>query len=684
MIINVIILLGSYAGYRLIESVRGEGEDDGPLDRGVDAGVSEAGHEAGHEVGHDENDHGEDDLRGDEARARDLATPVHTRGVGAGVAAMGLSATRALGMAVPYAAPVGLVLTVWATLPMMRRAEDSLRQRRVDNDVLSSTVSLLTLGLDQLFAAGLQAGAYHLGQLLALRAKDAVEASVIEVSAQPTMVWQRSNGVVASFALESLEEGDLVVVSAGDTIPVDGTIVAGYASIDERILSGESAPAEKGVGDEVLASTIVLSGTIDVEVERSGAATAAARMAALLEQAGEFKSDLQLQGERWSDGLAAPVLVASAISAPFIGLPSAIALLFAAPSNAIRATGSLQTASHLTASARQGVLVRDGRGFEALAGVDTVLFDNTGTLTEDAFDFEALRSRGALSERRLLGLAAALERRMSHPIASAILAEARGRELELPPVEGLAVVLGGGVHGHVEGKELHLGSLRFLSHQGVTVDERWAAEFAALDKVACTHVFFAVDGHLEGAIALKPRVRREAEQVIEELRALGMKHIAIVSGDAPAPTRAVAESLRLDDWHAETLPEEKARLVAQLQAQGRSVCFIGDGINDALAMKQADASVSLVGASALAAQTAQLILMDGGLRALPEAFVRSRELLRGLTVTLGAWATYALGAMVGAGLLRVGVLATTVAYGTMLSACGLYSAWPALTLRRRS
>jgi len=676
VLLNIIILLGSYAGYRLLETVQSDDEGDTPLDRSADAGV------AG--VALDQEYQDKDDVpRENETRAH-VSTPVHAQGVGAGVAAMGLSATRALGLGLPFAAPVSLVLTVWATLPMLRRAEDSLRQHKVNNDVLSSTASLLTLGLGQLFAAGLQAGAYHLGQLLALRAKDAAEASVLDLSAQPTMVWRRINGLVVSFALERLELGDIVVVSAGDTIPVDGTIVDGHASIDERILTGESAPAEKEVGDEVLASAIVLSGTIDIEVEHSGAETAAARMAALLEQAGEFKSDLQLQGERWSDGMAAPVLVASAISAPLIGVPSAVALLFAAPSNAIRATGALQTASHLTAISRQGILVRDGRGFEALAGVDTVLFDKTGTLTEDAFDFEVLRSRGALSESRLLGLAAALEQRMSHPIAAAIVTEARGRGIELPPVEGLAVVLGGGVHGHIEGKELHLGSLRFLAHQGITADEDWAAEFVALDEVACTNVFLAADGRLEGAIALKPRVRPEAEHVIEQLRALGMKHIGIVSGDAPAPTRAVAESLHLDGWHAETLPEEKAALVARLQAQGRSVCFIGDGINDALAMRQADASVTLVGASALATQTAQLLLVDGSLRELPEAFVRSRELLRGLTVTLGVWATYAVGAMVGAAVLRAGVLATTIAYGTMLSACGLYSAWPALLPRKRS
>lgn len=653
MIVNVAILLGIYVGYRYLEArnepSQGDADPPAPQDDDDDEGAA--------------------------------AQATHETQLGAGVVAIGLGATRTLGVAGPLAIPASLALTLYATLPILRRAESSLRRGKIDNNVLSSAVSVATLGLGQLFAAGLQASAYHLGQIMALRAKDASRRSLLEVAIEPDTVWRRVDDAVVRVPLETVTTSDVLVVSAGEIVPVDGTVISGQASIDERILSGESAPADKEVGDEVFATTIVVSGTIDIAVQRSGAQTAAARVAALLEQTAEFKSQLQLQGERWSDLAAGPVLLLSAMSAPFIGTSSAVAVLFAAPSNAIRATTSLQTASHLTATKRQGVLVRDGRGLEALSGIDTVLFDKTGTLTEDALDFEALHSAGTLTPQQLLVFAAALEARMSHPVAAAILAHAHHEGLDLPPVEEYAVVLGGGVRGRVEGHEVLLGSLPFIRNQQIDVDPPWLTELATAPRADCTIVFLAVDGRLQGALALKPRVRREAEQVIEQLRALGIGHIAIVSGDAAAPTESVARALKLDAWHAEVRPEQKAQMVTAMQDEGRSVCFVGDGINDALALKKANASVSIAGAATLATDTAQLVLLGGDLQDLPAVFTRSRKLHRDLKVTLGFWGTYAVSSMIGVGLFQYSVLPSTIAYATALAASGLYAAWPLLTTR---
>ncbi|MCA9688315.1 MAG: HAD-IC family P-type ATPase, partial [Myxococcales bacterium] len=527
------LLIGAYAGYRALETRRPR-RDEHPQRRALPRAPQSQGADLD-----------------DEAAGLDgaIERADHRRRLGASAAASGLGLIKF----VPFAAPASLALTIYATLPILRRAELAIRQRKVNNDVLCSIISVATLGLTRLLAAGIQASAYHLGQLMALRAKDSTTRGLRAVIAEPEQVWIRHGDAEVSMPLARVRRDDVVVVRAGEVIPVDGVVVKGPASVDERALRGEAIPAEKHEGDVVYAATLVVGGVLEIRVQRSGAATTAARVAALLERSTHFRSQIQLKGERWSDAAAAPVIALSALSAPFIGASAAVAMLFAVPTNTIRAVGSLQTASYFTACYRRGVLIQDGRGLERLHSVDCVLFDKTGTLTEGALTFVAAHTRGLATSERLLALAAALDRRVAHPIAEAIVREAARRQLELPPVESVSVIPGGGVIGRIQGQQICLGSTRFMARQGI------AAPVADPRGIAGVHV--AIDGELQGWIELEPQVRAEAREVVNALRSLGVRHLAVVSGDAEGPTAAVARALGLDAWHAALLPEDKTRLV---------------------------------------------------------------------------------------------------------------------------
>jgi heavy metal translocating P-type ATPase len=671
------ILLSIYAGARLFEVVRGkqqqpgdalpDGDPDSTTARLVDSAASSTATEApssswlmpsqDHQIAHHAH---------------------HTR---LSATAVGLSVVGLAAPAITAAAPLSVILTVYSTLPMLRRCEKSLLEGKVGNDVLSAVVSVTTVGLGQLLAAALQSAAYHLGGFMALRAKEVSGQIVEECFEEPSLLWTRSGDVEVQIPLAELQPDDVVVVHAGEVVGVDGRIIAGEASIDECALTGEAMPAHKRVGDPVFAGTLVIAGEFDIEVECSGKQTVAARFEALLEQTSNYKSQLQLRGEKWSDGVALPLLGISALSLPVLGPSAAVTMLFAAPTNAIRVMASLQTASHLTSITRQGALVKDGRALEALSDIDTVLMDKTGTVTDKVPRIEAVVSLGSLSQVRLLELAAAVDQTVAHPISDALMDEVLRRGLTIPAARDRRIFPGKGVRGRVDSALVHVGNQRLMTEVGVAVDP---GRFERLDDRRADHstiVFVAVDGALEGAIEVRPRIRPEAEGMLAQLRDMGVRHIALVSGDARVPTRAVATALGLDDYHAEVSPEGKAQLVGQLRDSGHRICFIGDGINDALAMKIADASVSMLGATPMATDTAQLVLLDGSLREFPEAVRGAKRLNRGLRVTLGYTAGYGVSIMVASGVFGMGVLAGTIAYFTVFSAGACYSGWPLLRER---
>ena len=301
-----------------------------------------------------------------------------------------------------------------------------------------------------------------------------------------------------------------------------------------------------------------------------------------------------------------------------MGPAGAVAVLNSDLGTGIRMAAPLAMLSSLSVCAHKGILVKDGRALEQMNEVDTVIFDKTGTLTHERPEVSRIIATAGVSRERVLQLAAAAERKFHHPIALAILHRAEELGLDLPPHDDTHYKVGYGITVHVEGQAIHVGSKRFIELEQIAIPGAVQAAIEEAHRDGSSMVLVGVAGELTGAIELKAAVRPEAREIVCGLRDRGINHVAIISGDHDAPTRKLAEFLGMDRYFAQVLPADKAQIVERLQKEGRKVCFVGDGINDSIALKKADVSVSLRGASTIATDTAHVIFLDGGLSKLCE------------------------------------------------------------------
>ena len=598
--------------------------------------------------------------------------------------ALALALTRPL---TPAFAPVSIALTIYSTLPLMRRAEDSVSQGEIRNDLLSSVVCLATLGLGQTLAAALQVAAFHLGYQAVGRSRNLADRAISHGVAVPERIRVRRGLREIAIAPSETERDDLVIVRTGDIVPVDGRVIEGGIAVDQHQLTGEWRAKPRSYNDEVFAGTLVVEGRALLQITHSGNETAIAQLNATLRDTADYTSRLQLLGERWSDRIAPPLLLGSAAALPFIGVSSATAILFSAPANAIRATAALSTSSHLTAVTQSGVSIKDGRALEALAGVDTFLFDKTGTLTSDDLAVSEIRPLGTWTREQLLVRAAAAEAGISHPLAKALIATASAETdapLEDLRTEQSRFRLGYGVTSLVSGVRVRVGSPRLMAEAGVAIEPAVREVLDAAEANGTSVVLIADDDQIQGIIEIRPQLRPEIGTVVAALRRRGVRRIQVVSGDSEGPTRRIAESLQLDGSFHDVLPEDKAALVRRLQAAGHRVCFVGDGINDAPAMKQAHCSISLHGASAAASDTAQILLLEASLAKLPGLLATAQSQQSHLKEVLVYWAGYAVVNTYLNLVLRIGVLPSTLVYATAFGVSYMHSGHPRVARENRT
>lgn len=411
-----------------------------------------------------------------------------------------------------------------------------------------------------------------------------------------------------------------MVVHAGSVIPVDGVITEGSAAIDQHILTGEYQPVEKAVGDDVFALTLVLSGKIYVKANKTGEQTAAAQIADILNDTISTKTDIQLWAREISDKTVLPTLVMSGLALPLLGPISSVVIINSHFKYRVTIAASIGVLQYLNQASHNGILIKDGHTFELLRKVDTVVFDKTGTLTEEQPNVAGIHACEGYTQQQVLRYAAAAEARQSHPIARAILHAAAEQQLELPEAEDTDYQLGYGLTVKVEGGIIRVGSLRFLQQEGLSIPVQVHEVRERCHAVGAPMIAVARDDAVIGAIELATSIRAGTQELITALRERGITATYIISGDHEAPTRKLAQELEIDHYFAEVLPEQKAELIARIQAEGRTVCYIGDGINDSIALKQADVSISIRGASTVATDAAQIVLMDQNFAQLPYLF----------------------------------------------------------------
>ncbi|MDQ7090908.1 MAG: heavy metal translocating P-type ATPase [Methylococcales bacterium] len=554
-------------------------------------------------------------------------------------------------------------------IPFIKRAYCELTQEhKVGSAALDGVISVTMLSMQYFFASALFFTMYHASRKILLKTEDASRHSLIDIwGTTPQSVWIEREGVEVEIDFEQLELGDIIVINAGETIPVDGTIEKGIGNVDQHILTGESQLAEKTVKDTVFASTVLLSGRLYIKVDKAGTETVAAKIKHILNNTTDFKSSLQARGEQISEKAALPTLILGVITFPILGAASAAAVLLASFGSQMRITAPISILNFLKVASDHSILIKDGRALESLHTVDTVVFDKTGTLTQERPHIKAIHGCSQQSENEIIRFAAAAEYKQKHPIALAILDEAQALNIELPNIDDASYEVGYGLKVTLDGQLIRVGSLRFMTMENITIpasiktlQEKSLADSSSL-------VYVAVDEQLSGAIELEATIRPEAQQIIDDLHALG-KRVMIISGDHEKPTQQLAQQLGIDEYFAETLPENKAALIEGLQKEGRSVCFVGDGINDTIALKKANVSVSLSGASSIATDTAQVILMDESLRQLPYLFDLAGHLDKNLRIGFMTGLIPGIICVGGVYVFQIGVITAGMLYNIGLSA----------------
>jgi len=539
----------------------------------------------------------------------------------------------------PVLVLAGAVTNVYVFIPIIKRAVYNFRHqkrfRKFSNDMLMVFVNGLLLFTGYFALLSLSSMAYFFGSWVQYKAKTRSRKEISDLFAtMPAKVWMLKDGVEIEIPLEEVGSGDLLVVHPSEVIPADGIITQGACQVDQHALTGEFQYAEKTVEDQVFASTMIVSGVITYRVISAGSDTVANQLNEILKHSVDTKTMLNMKGEEWADKTAFPIMVAgTAVIASGQILHGIIILKFAI-GNTIRIACPLGTLTYMTILTRWGVLVKSARELEKLPEIDTILFDKTGTITEGKPVVREVIPLDGFNAEQVIEFAAMAEKRMKHPVAEAILGKAEEMGLVIPDIAEKSYAIAMGITVHFQNEVIIVGSRRFFAAAGIDL----SGQEAMLDRFMLSGynvVCVAKSGEVCGFILLEEALKPEIVVQVKALRDRGIRHIGLVTGDHEHSARRIATALGFDSYYHSVLPEKKAEIVRNLQDKGHKVCFVGDGINDSIALKQADASISFSGASTAAADSANIILLSGGFEHLDKLFDVANELETNLKQTLG-------------------------------------------------
>lgn len=539
----------------------------------------------------------------------------HRRGVATAVAAL------AAGRLLPPAARGAVTLALIG--PVVARGAVALATRGLCVEFLDGAALAIALLRGEYGAATATLGLLHLGEYLeASTDRRSLDLLKRLIQRPPGSAWREGpDGTATSVPVGTLQVDDIVVVGPGDTIPVDGQIVSGAAAISEASLTGEGVPVDREAGARVLSGSVVEAGRIRVRAVRVGAATTAARIGRFIEDALDQKPEIQTAAERLADRRVVYTLGLGALTFALTRDVSRLASVFLVDySCALKLGAPVAVRAALTRAGRAGILIKGGRAIEALATVDTIVFDKTGTLTHGDLEVTDIHPLAPTEDAgRLLALLASLEEHATHPVADAVVAEARQRHLDHVHHDDVSFIVAHGLVSEVDGRRIVVGSQHFLEdHEGVSFADQ-AALIADLEARGRILLFAAIDGRAAGIVGLRDHARPEAPAVLARLRALGIKTLVVLSGDREAKVRPLADDLGLDLVFADRRPEDKADVVRQLQAEGRRVAFVGDGVNDAPALLLAEVGIAMPRGADLARATADVVLLRDSLAGVAQA-----------------------------------------------------------------
>jgi Cu+-exporting ATPase len=500
-----------------------------------------------------------------------------------------------------------------------------------------------------------------LGQILELQARERTGAAIRALMdlAPKTALRVAEDGSEAEVAVSDLVPGDRVRIRPGEAIPVDGSVVEGRSGVDEQLVTGEPLPVDKAPGDKLTGGTLNRTGSLVMTVERVGADTMLARIVDMVAAAQRTRAPIQGLADRvaayFVPAVIAVALVAflawllfgpppalahaiiAAVSVLIIACPCALGL--ATPISIMMATGR---------GARSGILIRNAEALERLASVDTLVVDKTGTLTVGRPVLTDVVALDGTDDRTLLHLAGSLERGSEHPLAAAIAAGARARNISLVEPEAFDSIPGKGANGVVGGQDVAVGNAALMMDLGIAVE---ASTIEALRGEGKTALYAAIGGRLAGVLAFADEIKPTTQAALAALREKGLR-VIMATGDAAATAQAVARRLGIAEVHAAVLPENKAALVQRLKAEGRRVAFAGDGVNDAPALAAADVGIAMGTGADVAKESAGITLPEGDLMGIARAHKLAEATLANIRQNLVfAFGYNALGVPIAAGVL---------------------------------
>ncbi len=584
---------------------------------------------------------------------------------------------------------LAIPIVLWGGWPFFERAVASVRHRSPNMFTLIGIGTAAAFGYSalavlapSLFPASLRdahgalglyfeaAGAIItlvlLGQVLELRARARTGAAVRALLGLAAKTARRvlPGGTEEDVALEMVEVGDTLRVRPGEKIPVDGRVREGSASVDESMITGEPVPAAKAPGDKVTGGTVALAGSFLMSAEKVGADTLLSRIAAMTAAAQRSRAPVQQLADRVSAWFVPLVLLASVVAfavwltvgpAPRLAhaLVAAVSVLIIACPCALGLATPMSVMVAVGRGATSGVLFRDATALQTLRTIDTLVLDKTGTLTAGKprlVAVELIAGQTELTEDELLSFAAALEQGSEHPLAQAVVSGATERGLVIPKTERFESFAGQGIGGVVAGRRVLLGNLALLTLHAIRTAD-FTARAEALRAGGRTVLYVALNGKVAGYVVAADPIKAHAREALDALRADGLR-VVMLTGDAETSARAVAEALGITEVIAGVLPDEKADVIARLQAEGRTVAMAGDGVNDAPALARADAGIAMGTGSDIALESAAVTLVKGDLRGIARARALSRATMANIRQNLWfAFGYNALGVPLAAGVL---------------------------------
>jgi copper-transporting P-type ATPase V len=540
--------------------------------------------------------------------------------------------------------------------PFLKGAAQQAREKTANMDTLIAlgTLTAFIYSTYQLFTGGplffdtsaLIIAAVVLGRYFEARAHGKTREAIsklLEMGAKEARLLV--DGQERLVSVDQVQVGDLVRVRPGEKIPVDGQVTDGRAAVDESMLTGESLPVEKTVGDHVAGATVNIDGLLTLRATAVGADTALAQIVRLVEQAQGGKAPVQRMADRVS-AVFVPAVIGVAIATfagwaliaanPVAGMSAAVAVLIIACPCALGLATPTAIMVGTGRGADMGILIKGGEVLEASKKIDTVVFDKTGTLTRAQMQLTDVIADKRRQPDLVLRIAAAVESGSEHPIGAAIVAGARERGLEIPAATAFTNLAGHGVRAEIDGQPVFVGRRKLVDEHDLVLPDHLAAAAAELEDRGRTAVFVSRDGKVVGVLAVADTVKDDARDVVRQLHAMGLQ-VAVITGDNARTAAAIAQQVGIDRVLAEVLPEDKVTEVRRLQDEGRVVAMIGDGVNDAPALVQADLGIAIGTGTDVAIEASDITLMSDRLDGVVHAIQLSRRTLRTIHQNLG-WA----------------------------------------------